>query len=125
MTFISWTKSSVIEAKHDAITKLMEKCNSCDLLRNQEPDEVVTMSVTGYNDEESELSAMIAIAKYRLAKIMAVYAPEYLSESQMSIFEFFVRNVVGSTNKVIVFSKRDFEAIENYKSKPVNVQLYV
>ena len=123
MPLVSYTSKEVIESEHDAITKLMEKCKSCDLLKGQEPNEVVTMSIPDYVNKNG-LPAMIAIAQYIPKGIMAIYEPKWLTKKQMVVLDFFVRDDVEPTDKVIVFSQRTYDAIKSYSSKPVNVQLY-
>ena len=55
--------------------------------------------------------AIIAVAQ--IDNSLALYAPEYLNEYQLVIFEFFLR-AADSKDELIVFSQRDYDTIQRY-----------
>lgn len=124
MPIISHTPKKLVEAKHDAIVKLQEKCNSCKLLYKREVKDIFIYSVCrDYSTDDGP--AMVAIAQYD-EDTYAIYAPEYLTQEQYVVFEFLMRDVEPQ-DKLVVFSKESYDVImkNNYSKKPINVQMYV
>lgn len=123
MPIVSYVPRQVIESEHDTVTKLMEKCKSCDLLKDLKPKLVAAMSISDYNNEKNGLPAMIAIAQYPSKGITAIYEPEWLAKNQMAVIYYFVRDNLESIEEIVVFSKRAYNAIKSYNFATVNVQL--
>jgi hypothetical protein len=66
--------------------------------------------------------AMIAVAQ--IGNSLALYAPEYLNENQLVIFEFFLR-AADSKNELIVFSQKDYDTIQRYLyGKEVDIKTF-
>ena len=122
MPFIAKTSKEEIELQSTIIAKLEEKCASCTKLLEESVDSIWTYSVVvGYRTDDGP--AIVAIAKY--GNIYAIYEPEYLTEEQLVVYEFLIRDV-ESKDRLIVFSKRGYDAIKKYDyNKRVNVELYV
>ena len=110
-----------IELHHDAIAKLQEKCESCKLFQAQTAKETYTYSVCReYVTDEGP--AMVAIAKYG-EDTYAIYAPDYLTERQLVVLEFILRDI-KSEDKIVVFSQKCFNALGKYSyGKQLNVRL--
>ena len=124
MPIISYTPKKRVEAQHNAIRMLQEKCDSCNLFCNRECKEIFIYSVCGdYITDDGE--AMVAIAAYG-EHIYAIYAPEYLTQEQYVVFEFLMRDVEPQ-DKLVVFSKESYDAImkNNYSKQPIDVQMCV
>lgn len=53
----------------------------------------------------------------------ALYAPEYLTEEQLAVFEIFLRTA-DSNDHFLVFSQRDYDAVQKYLyGKKVDVKI--
>lgn len=120
---ISTTSKKSIESQYNAITKLQEKCESCNAFRGQTAKKIWLYSICGeYSTEEGQ--AMLAIAEYE-KNTYAIYAPEYLTEKQFVVIEFLLREVEPE-DKIVVFSQETYNALGKYSyGKPMNVQLCV
>lgn len=67
-------------------------------------------------------AAMVAIAKLK-DDTYALYAPEYLNEKQLVVFEFLLRNA-DENDHILVFSQRDYDAVKKYTyDKEVDVKI--
>lgn len=72
--------------------------------------------------ETDEGPAMLAFAELKNGSY-AIYAPKYLSEKQLVVFEFLLREV-DEKDQLLVFSQRDYEAVKKYSyGKNVNVKI--
>ena len=80
------------------------------LLNNKEPEEEFIYELDSkYSTEDGPSMLAVAI----IGDTCALYAPEYLSEKQLVIFEFFLRKA-DSNDHLVVFSQRDYDAVQKY-----------
>lgn len=123
MALISTTPKKQIETQYNAIAKLQEKCESCKLFRGKVAESVFIYSVcVDYETEDGP--AMLAIADFG-NNDYAIYTPDYLTDKQLIVFEFLLRDVENN-DKLVVFSERSYDAVKKYSyGKPVNVKLHV
>ena len=122
MPLVSTTSQKQIEAEYNAIKKLQEKCKSCKAFRGKVAKSTFIYLVHGYKTDDGP--AMLAIANYE-DNNHAIYTPAYLTEEQLVIFEFLLRDV-DKNDKITVFSRRSYDAVKKYSyGKPVNVKLHV
>ena len=123
MPLISTTSKKQIENQYNAIAKLQEKCESCKSFRGKVAKSIFIYEVcTDY--QTSDGPAMLAIADYGNNNY-AIYTPDYLTDEQLVVFEFLLRDV-DKNDKLVVFSQRSYEAVKKYSySKSVNVKLHV
>lgn len=68
--------------------------------------------------------AFIAVAEFSSedGDIYAIMAPEYLEERQEKVFEYFLRKI--SQEQIIVFSKKDYDAIQKFNISKLDVKLF-
>ncbi len=123
MPFILTTSKKGIEEQNQAIAKLQEKCESCKWFKgNVAQDIFIYLAYEDYTTEDG--SAMLAIADFG-NNDYAIYMPDYLTDEQLAVFEFLLRDV-DDKDKLVVFSQRSYDAVKKYShGKPVNVKLYV
>jgi len=131
MPIVSSISKQEVEAQHDAISKLQEKCKLHGVFRGKEVKKIfiykICVDANWRNSRTEDGPAMAAVATFDdNGNKYAIYAPEYLNESQKnSIFELLLRNV-EKKDKIAVFSKDSYEVVKKYcYDKPVNVKLYV
>jgi len=122
MPLISTTSKKQIENQYNAIAKLQEKCESCKCFRGKVAKSIFIYEVcTEY--QTSDGPAMLAVADYGNNNY-AIYTPDYLTDEQLVVFEFLLRDV-DKNDKLVVFSQRSYEAVKKYSySKSVNVRLH-
>lgn len=123
MPFISTTSKKQIETECNAISKLQEKCESCNQFRGKVAKSIFIYQV--YPDYKTEDGpAMLAIADFD-GYGYAIYAPDYLTDEQLVVFEFLLRDV-DNNDKFVVFSQRTYDAVKKYShGKLVSVKLHV
>lgn len=123
MPLVSTTPKKQIENQYNAIAKLQEKCGSCKSFRGKVAKSIFIYEIcTDYKTEDGP--AMLAIADFD-DNNYAIYAPEYLTDKQLVVFEFLLRDV-DDKDKIVVFSQRSYDAVKKYSYvKPVNVKLHV
>lgn len=131
MPIVSSISKKEIEAQHDAILKLEEKCKLHGVFRGKEAKEVLIYKIcvdSLYRNSRTEDGpAMAALATFDdNGNEYAIYAPEYLNQLQKnSIFAQLLKEV-ESKDKIAVFSKDTYEVVKKYcYDKPVDVKLYV
>lgn len=123
MPLVSTTSKKQIENQYNAIAKLQEKCESCKSFRGKVAKSIFIYEVcTDY--QTSDGPAMLAIADFG-DNNYAIHTPDYLTDKQLVVFEFLLRDV-DNKDKIVVFSKRSYDAVKKYSyGKPVNVKLHV
>lgn len=123
MPLISTTPKKQIETQYNAIANLQKKCESCKLFRGKVAASIFIYSVcSDYTTEDGP--AMLAIADFGNNEY-AIYAPRYLTDEQLVVFGFVLRDV-NDTDQIVVFSQKSYDAVKKYSyGKPVNVKLYV
>jgi len=120
MPIVSHTSQKTIELQHNAIKALEELCSK--IFTGKIADYIFTYSVCDQY-ETDDGPAMIAVAQY--GNWYAVYAPEYFSEEQFKIFEYFLQKA-EENDTFFVFSEKSRDAMRKYSyGKPVNVVLYI
>lgn len=123
MPLISTTLKKQIETQYNAISKLQEKCESCDQFRGKVAKSIYIYEVcTDYRTSDGP--AMLAIADYG-DNNYAIHTPDYLTDEQLTVFEFLLRDV-DNNDKLVVFSQRSYDAVKKYSyGKLVSVKLHV
>ena len=116
MPFVSTTPKKRVKTYQDAFNRLE---SLIDHLLGKEPEEEYIYELDSrYSTDDGP--AMIAVAI--IGDSHAVYAPKYLTDKQLVIFEHFLRKA-DSNDHLIVFSQRDYEAVKKYLySKEVDVK---
>ena len=123
MPMITITLKERIELQYSVISRLEEKCSSCELLREKVAKQTCTYEAYRNHTNDKD-TVMIAIATYE-DNIYAIYVPEHFNEKQMRVFEFLLRDIEPE-NTVIVFTEESYNAVKKYScGKPINVKLYV
>ena len=108
MPFVSTTTKKRVQVYQYAFVRL--ETVIAPLLDGKEPDsEFIYELDSRYSTDDGP--AMIAVA--RIGDRHALYAPEYLTEKQLVIFEFFLRDA-DSNDHLVVFSQRDYDAVKKY-----------
>lgn len=119
MPLVSTTTKKRINLYQDAFERL-ESLSALLLNGNEPENEFIFELDHRYSTDDGP--AMIAVAK--IADYHALYAPEYLSEKQLVIFEFFLREA-DSNDHLVVFSQRDYDAVKKYLyDKEVDVKKF-
>ena len=115
MPFIQTLSKKVVQREYETFEKL-EKLVKEKLNENIE-DECIYKLDNRYTTDSGP--AIIAIAELDDCRY-AIYAPEYLNQEQISIFEHLMKDFNSDLyyhlkNLIfIVFSKRDFDQVEGY-----------
>ena len=110
MPIISTVAQKEVNAMHEAMEKLLWKCEESKRL-GKGAEQVWCHYVYGeYATDDGP--AMVAIAKF--GNVYAMRTPEYLTEKQLVIFEFVLRHVEPQ-DEIVVFSMRDYDAAMKYK----------
>ena len=124
MPLVSFTSEKEVALKSNTIERLKQECLHCSLLSGKTADATFVYTVTGCSLVNSSDPMMLAFAHYN--GTFAVYTPSYLTGKQLVIYEYFLRDEIKPHETIIVFSKKDYEAIQKYRySKPINVKLCV
>ena len=120
MPIVSHTPQKTIELQHNAIKALEELCSKN--FPGKIADYTFTYSICNqYVTYDGP--AMIAVAQY--GNWYAIYVPEYFSEEQFKIFEYFLRDA-EENDTFFVFSEKSHAAMKKYSyGKPINVVLYI
>lgn len=120
MPLISTVSKERVEVQYKAMEKLLWKCEECSCLKGKTAEEVWCYWVcSDYSTEDGP--AMVAIAKF--GNVYAMRTPDYLTEKQLVVFEFVLRDAAPQ-DEVVVFSQRDYDAVQKYKySKKNKVRL--
>lgn len=126
MPLVQFKTCERVEKEYQLILMLKEKCSKCDIFKNDTADQVYLYTV---NDRHYEEPAILAFAQFNNSHAYAVCVPEDIAKDQLSIFEFFLREVkkyAEPEEKIIVFSQRDYDEIMARNTyNPIPVQLHV
>ena len=131
MPIVSSISKKEVEAQYDAISKLQEKCKLHGVFRGKEAKKVfiykICVDTTWRNSYTDDGPAMAAVATFDdNGNQYAIYAPEYLNESQKNKIIAQLLRDVEKKDKIAVFSEGTYEVVKKYcYDKPVNVKLYV
>ena len=118
MPFVSTTPKKRVKTYQDAFNRLESLISH--LLGKEPEEEYIYELDSRYSTDDGP--AMLAVAI--IGDSHAVYAPKYLTEEQLVIFEFFLRKA-DSNDHLIVFSQRDYEAVKKYlRGKEVDVKKF-
>ena len=110
MPIISTVTQKQVKAQHEAMEKLLWKCEESNLFKKS-VEQVWCYYVCGdYVTDDGP--AMVAIAKF--GNVYAMRTPEYLTEKQLVVFEFVLRDAEPQ-DEIVVFSKKDYDAVMKYK----------
>lgn len=124
MPIVSYKSKERIDHQYHLMLALKSKCATCDIFNGISPDKEYLFTIQDYDEP-----ADIAVAVYYECKTYAVYASDDLAENQLSVFELFLRDVkkyAEPGEQIVVFSKRDYDAIITYNyGEPINVKLCV
>ncbi len=121
MPFIGKVHMKNVEAKYKLLKELQELCNSRDLLKNNTPDEVFVYQDMIDNQTQDGF-AMIGVARYENTYV--IQPASYLSGSQWSILEFFLRDMKPQDH-IVVFSQELFNNVRKYsKGDSINLKFY-
>lgn len=91
------------------------------LLKGKEPEREFIYELHDSNYSTDDGPAMIAIAK--IGDLHAMCIPDYLTDEQLVIFEFVLRDA-DSNDHIVVFSQRDYDAANKYLyGKKVDVKM--
>ena len=125
MPLVSHTSKERVEMQHQLMIALESKCSVCELFKGMSPDSSYIYTLRNSNFTEP---VMLAFAQYNDCKAYAVYASEDLTEKQLSVFEYFLREVkqyAEENEQIVVFSQKNYDAIMKYNySEPISVKLY-
>ena len=126
MPWVSRTAKERVELEYQLVTTLEAKCNACKLFFGIKPDNIYIYTV---HNNRSKEPIILAFAQFNSLSTYAVYAPEQLSEIQLTAFDQFVNEVklyAEEGERIVVFSQENYDAIMKYNyGKPMNVILYV
>ena len=108
MSYVSTIPKKNVKFYQDVLDRLDSLI--APLLNGAEPeDEFLYKLDSRYSTSDGP--AMIAVA--HIGDKCALYAPEYLSENQLVIFEYLLRDV-DSNDHLVVFSQRDYDVVQKY-----------
>jgi hypothetical protein len=88
---------------------LMLKCKESKLFARKDAEQTFIYSVS--NPIPTRYDMMIAISKY--GKKYAMLTPEDLTEKELMVFEFVLRDV-DLDEEIVVFTKREYDAVKKY-----------
>lgn len=118
MSLVSITPKKYVKIYQDAFERLESLITN---LLSKEPEEEYIYELDSRHSADGG-PAMLAVAI--IGDSHAVYAPKYLTEEQLVIFEHFLREA-DSNDHLIVFSQRDYEAVKKYlRGKEVDVKKF-
>ena len=110
MPIISTVTQKQVKVQQEAMEKLLWKCEESNLFKKS-AEQVWCYYVCGdYATDDGP--AMVAIAKF--GNVYAMRTPEYLTEKQLVVFEFVLRDAEPQ-DEIVVFSKKDYDAVMKYK----------
>ena len=109
MPLASTISKEEICKQHGLIGMLMIKCKSCKLFAGKEAEQTFIHSVS--NPIPPKYNMMAAISKY--GKKYAVLTPEDLTEKELVIFEFILREA-DPDDEFVVFTRREYNAAKKY-----------
>ena len=116
MPIVSTVSKQQVEVQYNTMEKLMQQCETCNILKSKTAEEVVCYYIcSDYNTEDGP--AMVAIASF--GNIHAMMTPDYVTEKQLVVFEFVLRNLEPH-EEIVVFSKKDYDAVKYYKRQRKN-----
>ena len=124
MPFCRTALRSKIEEEYRLIQELKDKCLNIDFLQGVSPDEEYVYEVHYMTDKEL---AILAVAQYNNCHTYAVNTSENVTEEELEVFEFFIKDVkkyLEPDDQILVFSKKSYDAVKKYNyGRPVNVIL--
>ena len=124
MPVISTKNKQQIQREYNAIAELKRKCESCKRFLGKEAElEYIYYICNEYTTENGP--ALLAVADFG-DKNYAIYDPEYLTDKQLVVFEFLLRDIEDN-DRIVVFSKRGYNAIKKYNrnGKKIDIKLCV
>ena len=122
MPMLSLVSKKQLELQLNSLLELEKKCVEHKIFKETEEANFYTFSILrDYTTESGH--AMLAVANSN--NVYAIHTPEYLTEKQMAVFEFLLRDAEPH-EKIIVFSQKSYDAVKKYSyGKSLNVTLYV
>lgn len=109
MPMVSIISKEEICKQHALLGMLMLKCKSCKLFAGKDAEQTFIYSVS--NPIPPRYDMMIAVSKY--GKRYAMCTPEDLTEKELVVFEFILRDA-DPDEEIVVFTKRDYHAVKKY-----------
>jgi len=109
MPLVSINPKKEIISYYELIQMLEKKCESCKLFAGKEAENTFIYSVS--NPIHPKFDTSVAVSKY--GKIYAMCTPEDLTEKELVVFEFILRDA-DPDEEIVVFTKRDYHAVKKY-----------
>ena len=120
MPMASISSKKEVNRQYHLIQILEEKCKLWKLFAGKEAETTFIYSVC--NPIPPKYDTMVAISKY--GKTYAMLTPNDLTQEELVIFEFALREI-DSDEEIVVFSRRDYNAAKKYLyGKKNKVSLY-
>ena len=110
MPLVSISFKEEIVGQYELLQTLEEKCKkSIFFAKGKESDKTFIYSVS--NPIPPKYNTMVAISQY--GKRYAMLTPEDLTEKDLVVFEFILRDA-DPDEEIVVFTKRDYHAVKKY-----------
>ena len=109
MPMVSIISKEEICKQHDLLGMLMLKCKMCKPFAGKDAEQTFIYSVS--NPIPPKYDMMIAVSKY--GKKYAMLTPEDLTEKELVVFEFILRDA-DPDEEIVVFTKREYNAVKKY-----------